>query len=272
MTMTLALEDLALDESEWARTSIERKAHIDLDSRQYRWVRDGFVILPGLLPDDLIDAYCAEWRAADLGPGGYPDATPYMRHPALRALCTYGPLHDVMAHLIGEPVGVHLNLTGWVSTERDWHQDSYLNEPYVGGHYVAAWLALDDIHPDSGPFQIVPGSCRWPQVSQAKIRAALAADGDGPMWPKHSERILSPLFAAEIERRGAEAFTWVPSRGDVLLWSGRALHRGSRAKVPGMERRALIAHFSGVSHRPDMPPALEHGGGHYFPLDGGPVR
>lgn len=274
--VTLSLEDLALDEAEWCATEVERVvtppyANGLVTEGQLDWATRGYVVLPGFLPDDLIDLYSAEWRAAGNGPGGWPDSTPYMRSPALRDLCCYGPLQQVLAHLIGEPMGVHLNLTGWVSTERDWHADSYLNAPYVGGHYAAVWMALDDIDPRSGPFQIVPGSCRWPQVSQAKIKAALGEDGTVPMWPKHSERILTPLYEREIAERGAEVFTWVPSRGDVLVWNGRAVHRGSRAEVPGMERRACIAHYSGVSHRPDMPPALPHGGGHYFPLEGGPV-
>lgn len=270
MTAVVALEDLLLDESEWQRTPCEKAD--TFTPEQFRFHHQGYVILPGFLPDDLIDAYTAEWRAAGNGPGGWPDATPYMRNPALRDLCCNGPLADALAHLIGEAMGVNLNLTGWVSTERDWHQDSYLNEPYVGGHYAAVWMALDDIDPRSGPFQIVPGSCRWPQVSQAKIKAALGEDGQVPMWPKHSERILTPLFEREMERRGAEVFTFVPQRGDVLIWNGRALHRGSRAEVPGMERRSLIAHYSGVGHRPDMPAALPHGDGWYFPLDGGPVK
>jgi hypothetical protein len=34
-----------------------------------------------------------------------------------------------------------------------------------------------------------------------------------------------------------------------------------------MERRALIAHYSGINHRQDMPAARQHGGGWYFPVE-----
>lgn len=275
---TLTLEDLALDEAEWAATPVEHHPDDDL---QRQWVQDGYVVLPSLIPDPLIDAYAERWQQVngpggegDWRPGGWPLATPYMHEPTLLDLCSHKGLHDAMAHLIGEPVGLHLNLTGWQTTERDWHQDGYLNEPYVGGHYIAAWIALDRIHPDSGPFQLVPGSTAWPQVSQARIRDALRAhgyDGDGPGWPKATEAILTPLFEQEITEREVEPVTFLPERGDVILWNGRALHRGSRARRHGMERRAVIAHFSGIGHRPDMPPAVRHGDGWYFPLHGGPV-
>jgi len=246
-------------------------------------------VVPGYLPA----AYCDEWLTAHADvvpawdaeqqrivtrgytmtePGGWPHATPYMHHDALRALCCDGGLGVELEALTGEPMGVHLNLTGWVSTERNWHQDSYLNPAHVGDSYAAVWIALGDIHPDSGPFQYVPGSHRWPQVDQAHI--AEHYDLTNPRWPKETEQILVPLFEAEIARRRAEVVSYVPKRGDILIWHGRLLHRGSRAKATGMERRALIAHYSGINHRPDMPPAVRHvRGGWFFPIDSRqPVR
>jgi ectoine hydroxylase-related dioxygenase (phytanoyl-CoA dioxygenase family) len=189
---------------------------------------------------------------------------------ALRALVCSTQLATVMKDLIGEPAGVHLNLSGWQSTRRNWHFDQYLNEPYVGAFYVAVWIGLDDIYPDSGPFEYFPGSHKWwPPISQQKMREALGEDGKGPSWPTHSERILTPLFEQEIADRALTPTTFLASRGDVLFWHGRLLHRGSLPTDMTMERRGLIAHFSGINHRPDMPPAVQHAnGGWYFPLGG----
>jgi hypothetical protein len=216
------------------------------------WNDDGVVILKDAIPGYLMDAYCAEWIAA---------------HTEPRALVCDGGLGVELERLTGEAMGVHLNLTGWVTTERNWHQDSYLNPAHVGDYYAAVWIALGDIHPDSGPFQYVPGSHRWPQVDQAHI--ARHYDLTNPMWPKETESILVPLFEQEIAHRAAPIRTYLPKRGDVLIWHGRLLHRGSKAKQAGLERRALIAHYSGIGHRQDMPPAVQHErGGWYFPIEG----
>ena len=250
------------------------------------WNDEGVFHLPGLIPDEMIDAYEAEWTAdngfhsieyevTDENPdpagvihadrvGGY-NETAYMRHPALMAICTYQPLADALEYLLGEPAGVHLNLTGWVSTKRDWHQDTYLNPAHVGDYYAAVWVALGDVHPDSGPFEYVPGSHRWHELKQEKVLRYV--DGSDPEWPAHTERILTPLVEAEIEKRGARRITYLPKRGDVLIWHGRLYHRGTVPNLPGAYRPAMIAHYSGINHRKDMPTAVqsEHGGW-YFPI------
>lgn len=233
------------------------------------WNDDGIVIMKSFLDEDLMVEYENCWlRENSDRKMGWPDPIPYTRHPEVLNLLTWSPLANLLEQLIGEPAGLHLNLTGWQSTERDWHQDSYLNPAHVGDYYAAVWIALDDIHSDSGPFQYVPGSHRWPQVTHAKIMQALEPEERDHRWPKFSERILTPLFEEEIMKRGNNVVSHLPSRGDVLVWHGRLMHRGSRPNVPGMERKAVIAHYSGIHHRHDMPKALRRPGhGWYFPLE-----
>ena len=237
------------------------------------WNDDGFVIKKGLLPEELMQQYEQCWIEHNPErPGGWPDCTPYRRHPEVLNILTHHTINDTMEQLIGEPAAVHLNLTGWVTTRRNWHQDTYLNPPHVGDYYVAIWIALETIHPDSGPFQFVRGSHRWPVVTREKILEALEPEERDHRWPKYSERLLTPLFEAEIEKRNAEVITYLPERGDVLFWHGRLLHRGSEPNIAGMPRKSLIAHYSGVNHRQDMPTAVQHGAGWYFPIEGGEVQ
>jgi hypothetical protein len=237
------------------------------------WNEDGVVVLENFIPEELMVAYEECWLRQN-GPegvkprlGGWDYCTPYRQHKEIRDILCYGPLQEEMQKLIGEPAGVHLNLTGWKSTTRNWHQDSYLNPPHVGDYYAAAWIALDTIHPDSGPFQYVKGSHKWPLVTREKILEALDPSERDHRWPTYSERLLTPLFTEEIESRNAEVTSHLPKRGDVLLWHGRLLHRGSLPNVPDMERKSLIAHYSGINHRQDMPEAYTHGDGYCFPVD-----
>jgi hypothetical protein len=240
--------------------------HDHLTSMQEAWRDDGLVILPGAADSDTIEAYERAWLADNHGRlTGWPCDTPYAHEPQILDLCA--ELGPWLEHLVGEPCGLHLNLTGWRSTTRNWHQDGYLNPDTTQDHYAAVWFALEDIHPDAGPFQYVPGSHQeFGIIRQDLMLQALGTDVANPAWPRDSEAILTPLFEEAIADRGLEVRSFHAKRGDVLIWHSRLLHRGSIPANPELERRAMIAHLSGVNHRPDMPAAVRHGAGWFFPL------
>jgi 2-polyprenyl-3-methyl-5-hydroxy-6-metoxy-1,4-benzoquinol methylase len=266
----LSWEDIAEEVPDDSLPILDRR-DIDLaplSDAQRSWRENGYVIVNGLIPEDVIDRYCAV-RIKQPHAMGWDSSTPYHDVPEIRDLCLYKPLTELLEALLGEPMGLHLNLTGWVSTERDWHQDDYLNPPVVNGHYAAVWTALDEIKPNAGPFEFIPGSHRWPIIRQARILRLLDCDDGDPYWPWDSERLLTPFFEREIKQRGAKIERFLGGKGDVLIWHSRLLHRGSLAQRPGAERRSMIAHYSAVKYRPDMPHVRQHpGGGLYFVVDG----
>ncbi len=253
----------------------ENKPETDI---QAEWQKDGLVILPRFMPEEIIEDYKTAWLRENADrPRGWPFDVPYMYISALGDMLAYKPLTDIMTDLIVEPLGVHLNLTGWVSTQRNWHQDGYLNPDTNRDFYMAIWIALDDIHPDSGPFQFVRGSHKFPVITHEKMLSSLGHNAElDPNWPKRSEEILTPLFEQLITDADLEVEDFIAKKGDVLLWHGRLMHRGSTPRNPEMERHACIAHYSGIHHRPDMPaPALSRIGfrhgheldGYYFPIN-----
>lgn len=228
------------------------------------WPKEGAVVLHGILPEDLVDAYC-ELRAP-LGPIGWSDGTPYMRYKEIRDLCLCAPVVAAVEAAVGERVGLHLNLTNWISSERTWHQDHYLNPPHVGDGYCGAWFALADIDPDSGPFEYVPGSHLWQPLERADVLSRLRLTEADPSWPWQAEPFVTEHWNREIAVHGVEPIQFIASKGDLLLWHPKLVHMGSRPKVPGMERRSLIAHYSAISKRRDMPRVKSHGSGEYFVL------
>ena len=239
-----------------------------LTPEQAQWRREGVATLEGFLPDDLVDAYVARRERENIV--GWVSPTPYEHVPELRALALYRPLTQLMRDLVGEEMMLHLALTGWMSSERAWHQDDYLNPPGVNGWYAAVWMALDTIHPDSGPFEYYPGSHRWPLLRGEKVRSFMTDDERAErdslgvnQWARITERFVLPAVEAEAVRRRTPIKQFLGKRGDVLIWHGRLMHRGRTPNVPLMERRSLITHYSGVNHRPDMPKRAEQDGSVY---------
>lgn len=266
----ITLDDLYDNAPDHLLPWLDRAEAMPMNNIQRHWREHGYVILKKFVPDDVVDEYC---RVREVANGWERLACPYMIISELRSLCCFGPLAAVLKDLFGEPMGVHLNLCTWTSTERDYHQDIYLNPPYVYNHYAAVWFALDSIHPDSGPFEFVSGSHRWGHLSREKVIGALLATGLATnnevsygSWPWNSEKLLTPLFENEIKARGASPEKFLGDKGDVLIWHSQLLHRGSRPNVPGMIRKSCIAHYSAISKRQDMPRADRHGDGYYFVL------
>jgi hypothetical protein len=236
-----------------------------LTLEQREWRQTGVATLRGFMPPAILAPYIArreqlKTERPEHYLGGWYSPTPYEHIPELRALALYPPLMRMMEHLLGEPMILHLNLTGWISTERNWHQDDYLNPPHVNGWYAAAWIALDRINPASGPFEYIPGSHRWPLMRQHLVRGCMsdqAANERDPVstlltWPRKSEAFVVPAVEAERQALNGEIRQFIAEQGDVLIWHGRLMHRGSRPQSPALLRRALIAHYSGINHRPDM--------------------
>lgn len=240
-----------------------------LSEHEKSWVQNGVVYLPKFLPEDLMDAYCAE-RSKLERPGGWKIPTPYLHVPALKELSLYPPLMAILKDLLGEEAGLHLNLTGWISTERDWHQDTYLNPEFVGTRYAATWMALDDIHEDSGPFQFIPGSHRWPVIRRHLVFNYLTPEEQNdPTWPTFTQDWIARACMKEAEERQAEIYTYVPKKGDVLIWHSNLIHRGSPPNVKGMQRKSLISHYSTITSRQDFAPAVvSDNGRYYFPFYG----
>jgi len=234
------------------------RANIDergLTADQRAWRRDGVLALRGFIPDEITAPYIARREA--LGRlEGWLNGQPYLHVPEMRDLALYPPLMAKLQELIGERMMLNLCLTNWMTSHREWHQDDYLNPDFVTCWYAAVWIALGDIGPDCGPFEYIPGSHRWPLMRGEKVRALLPPEERGARWEKNAQRIISPAVEHELRMRRSAPVAFLAKRGDVLIWHSRLIHQGSKAKIMRTERRALIAHYSGANHRPDLGEAM----------------
>jgi len=246
-----------------------------LTKNQADWVKNGVLELPNFMPENLLENYKDLWikentkagvcTLSDTRFGGWPVDTPYMGRPDILNLGLYPPLMAVLKSLIGDDMGMHLNLTGWKSTQRNWHQDDYLNPAHVNCWYAAVWVTLDDVNPDSGPFEYVPGSHKWPLTRQSRLFGHIPQMMWGnPAWPTLTQEAVSKAFEDEIQKRGVEPVKWIPNKGDVLIWHGRLAHRGTVHTNPNRLRKAFISHYSALSKRMDMPRRREHTPGCWY--------
>jgi hypothetical protein len=240
----------------------------NLTEDQRHWRDRGYIIKRNFIPHSLIDEYLELRRRLDLGDSLFPDCHPHLYSSAIRDMCCSRELHYLLVDLIGEEMGLHFSLNGFKSSERGWHQDDYLNPGDSMARYLAIWMAMGDIHPDSGPFEFIPGSHKWPCLTRKKVWSLVVPE-------LRSEERFDWCYAAEypvnrsvenyMTEQGVPPLRFDAKKGDILIWHSKLMHRGSIPKNPFLSRPSLISHYSPIRTRRDIGGEItRHGNGGYF--------
>ncbi|WP_374126605.1 phytanoyl-CoA dioxygenase family protein, partial [Sphingomonas sp. 28-62-11] len=186
----------------------------------------------------------------NLGVGSFPTFTPYIEHDVIKNMFCSVEMNIVINDLIGEQLGLHFNLSPFVSTERGWHQDEYLNPPGTNGRYLAVWIAVDDIPEESGPFEFIRGSHKYLPVSRDKVMPYLKEEFQAGTenlqdWSVHSSMFINPAYFYKFCLEQKKVTKFLGKKGDVLLWHSRLIHRGS-PPTSDAQRPGIIGHFSPI--------------------------
>jgi len=112
------------------------------------------------------------------------------------------------------------------------HQDTYYLDSTDLGRQVAAWIALEDIHPGAGRFYVYPGSHHL-DVKQH--------GGDFDIAFNHER--YKQLIIELIETQGLTCTAPALTAGDVLLWSSKTIHGSLETRTPDRSRSSLTVHF-----------------------------
>ena len=106
----------------------------------------------------------------------------------------------------------------------------------VRGRMGAAWVALEDIHPDSGPLFVYPGSHKaglWDYLG-----LGLPEDYNGTEYNRY-ENALESIVAQPNMR----PTLLTPRRGETVIWINSLLHGGSARKNTKFTRASQVTHY-----------------------------
>ena len=132
---------------------------------------------------------------------------------------------------------------------------------------AASWVALEDVHEDSGPLAYYCGS-HMPE------KMPFYDWGNGSItFEKDSTRTPSQFadyLRSEVSRLGIAPRVFLPKKGDVLIWHAYLAHEGSTIKDPVRTRKSLVTHYASRASYPPLhkyPQADEQG--RYYSEHGG---
>lgn len=155
-------------------------------------------------------------------------------------------LHRYASLILGEPAIATQSLYFEYGSQQALHRDSVVVPTPDFGRLVAAWIALEDIAPESGPLMYVPGSQRLPfyefQPGRFLYDASSHTGAD-------VEAALA-FYQAELDHSGLPTRHFCARRGEVLIWHSALSHGGAPPEQPERTRKSFVVHYSALSSHP----------------------
>jgi phytanoyl-CoA hydroxylase len=136
------------------------------------------------------------------------------------------------------------------------HIDSHYMAPRTPRSLIAAWIAFEDVHPDSGPVVYYPGSHRIPlyRFNDGTHNAAPDEEAD---WFDYID--------VQIRLRRLKERRFLAKKGDVLIWHSGLVHGGCPVRDPSRSRSSMVCHYYGASDcRGRDLDVIPHSGGHWL--------
>jgi hypothetical protein len=229
-------------ESPLFQQELDERATSDRERRiAEEFNRQGYVVLPGAIPDSLADAVALEVdEMARKGP--YVDEYSRERrvqdawrtYPGVRQLATDEGLLEVLRFLYGrEPVPFQ-TLDFLVGTQQRGHSDTIHFDSLPHRFMCGVWVALEDTDPDNGPLYYHPGSHRLPEITPNDLNLTASAF-DYVQYEDFQQ--------SQMDALGLDAVEFHAHKGDALVWSANVVHGGRPIRDSGRTRRSQVTHY-----------------------------
>lgn len=156
----------------------------------------------------------------------------------VRAIAANQIILDLLSKLYGRKAFPFQTLNFPVGTQQDAHTDavhfSSLPERFMCG----VWLAMEDIGPEAGPLFYLPGSHRWPPLTNSMI----GRRGYGSTL-RSAQAPFAQGWRALREAFGATEEVFLARKGQALIWTANLLHGGSQQTNPLLTRWSQVTHY-----------------------------
>ncbi|MCX7383229.1 MAG: phytanoyl-CoA dioxygenase family protein [Alphaproteobacteria bacterium] len=272
----------------------EDLGHIPADQAKLirQFITDGYIVLRGALPDDILDraqnvlerAYNGDMPEVEFNITGVgrkvhwrPDV---LTKPAkaldlhwLSADVRNMSLHDnvlrTLSYIMERRAFATQTLGFWRGSAQDAHQDSaYVNYSHPN-QFLATWIALEDVTENCGELFYYVGSHRMEEylyldkykgVEEAG-RANPGMDFDAPI-KDHVKKIPQVADRMHLQRK-----RFLAKRGDVLIWHSDLAHGGSPISTD-VTRKSIVTHYCTAEAVPSYfelkegKRIMRHGGGY----------
>jgi hypothetical protein len=222
-----------LAEPDYARraTALANRPDITAAAAEYR--QNGYLIRDFGFPESDLAEAAAYTRA--IPSQRVQDA--WLVNGAIKRLATSPVVLDFLRDLYQREAFPFQTLNFPRGSQQDTHSDTWHFNAIPTGFMCGVWIALEDIHPDSGPLKYFPGSHRrLPVFANSDVRGGDAG--------------YVPHVAAAVGETGIAGETAPIRRGQAFIWASNLFHGGSPIADPARTRLSQVSHyyFKGCSY------------------------
>lgn len=223
-------------------TDEERRTAIELHER-------GYAVID--FPDDQLEDRIKRIKSYLATHFGFDSADPeapktagqrvqdaWVYNEDIRAIASNEAILNLLGKLYGRRPFPFQTLNFPVGTEQHLHSDSIHFSSIPERFMCGVWLAMEDISADAGPLTYLPGSHKWPILSNVMIGRR--------GFDSARERAQAPFetaWDALIEHSGTSPETFLARKGQALIWAANLLHGGSPQADPRLTRWSQVTHY-----------------------------
>ena len=242
---------------------MNQTSEIEVGLSQSQFERDGYLVLEGhfspqqvdraalamrRLLDERPNEVVAEslrtgrrtfWAQAEAREGRHFKLSDlHLMSGEVRELALEPELVPILEGVLGEPAVLFGSQNYQRGSSLRMHIDSLYTTPRTPHSLAAAWIALEDVHPDAGPLFFYPGS----------HRIALYRFNDGSHHASPDEEAdWFDYIDVQIRLRGLKQRKFLARKGDVLVFHADLVHGGCPVRDAGRTRGSLICQYFGES-------------------------
>ena len=199
--------------------------------------RERMQILADRIRGDLGDEFDLEaWREAG-GHGGLRIQDAWRHSEAVRELALLPEIEAMLQTCWGRQPFAFQTLNFPVGTQQHLQSDAAHFHSEPPGFMCGVWVALEDIHPDSGPLEYVPGSQRLPYLQAADV-GIQQQPGVTP-----DQTIFHDYWQAAVASECFKTERFTPKLGQALIWSANLIHGGSAVNNLQRSRWSQVTHY-----------------------------
>ena len=126
------------------------------------------------------------------------------------------------------------------SKQKD-HSDAIHMTTYPIGYLAAAWIAFEDIHPDSGPLVYYPKSHKLPYHLSKSV--GIEVQSFTQKGYQEYSRKYEPFIQNLLHENHLEPEYFLAKKGDILFWHHNLIHGGAPIKNPKATRKSVVCHY-----------------------------